>query len=136
MSGNYSLHNVKDILFMYSHSIFKYDAASFNICCVFLYSFVPCFGINKSTIFLKNFFLYILACQGFSVFLVFAFVEPLSFNFLTSIYDIKVINNINICTIIPDFPKYQFLTNEKFDTAQLFNGSNSITGAIAIKDKL
>lgn len=47
-------------------------------------------------------------------------------------YDINVITNINICTIIPDLPLYQLLTNEKFDIAQFFSGSNNKTGATVL----
>ena len=48
----------------------------------------------------------------------------------------NVITSINICTIIPDFPLYQLLTNEKFDIAQFFHGSKNNTGTIEIIDKL
>ena len=68
------------------------------------------------------------------MFFVFIFVEPLSFIFLTNIYDKKVNINIRICTIIPGLPKYQLAVNEKLSIAQFFNGSSKSTGAIEIID--
>ena len=67
------------ILFINIHSILSGDADSFKFCVNFLYSFVPFFGMNKSTNFLIGAFLYNFACHGFSVFLTFAFVELTSF---------------------------------------------------------
>lgn len=51
-------------------------------------------------------------------------------------YDINVINNTAICTIVPGLPLYQLSTNPKFDIAHDFNGSSNSTGTIAITDKL
>ena len=73
------------ILLIYSHCILSFDAASFIVVFNFLASFVPSFGINKSTNFLIGFILYNFSCHGFSVFFVSIAVEPLSFNFLVNI---------------------------------------------------
>ena len=80
---NVIIHNVN--LFTYTHSILSFEAASFKFSFNTLYSLVPSFGINKSTIFLQIGFLYTFSCHGFSVFFVFIFVEPLSFNFLVNV---------------------------------------------------